>query len=154
MSLHTSDATTPQQITNNTAEQPRLVVDLKRSGTNTPAELSPGSVNSDPDDGCDDKYSCRSGESEVTATVHDDVPETSTVRPHSMFSASDDTEHNSSNRPSISASTHNGPPEATITSAAAATSALPTNKKPNLLNTYMRRLFDHYKVNFVLIFDV
>lgn len=134
----------PQPIAT-TTEQPRLHVDLKRSGANTPAELSPGSVNSDPDDGCD-KYSVRSGESEVTATVHDDVPETSIVQPHSMFGGND-AEH-SSNRPSISTSTtHNGP-EATITSA----TSLPLNKKPKLLNTYMRRVFEHYKVNFAFVF--
>lgn len=144
MSMYPTDTVTPSEAPQITAttEPHQLVVDLKRSGANTPAELSPGSVNSDPDDGCD-KYSCRSGESEVTATVHDDVPETNIVRPHSMFSDSDDVDHNST-RPSISASTNNGP-EATIT-----TTAMPPNKKPNLLNTYMRRVFNHYKVNLYL----
>lgn len=152
MSLHTAaddDALHPTQPAPTiaiAAESPRLVVDLKRSGANTPAELSPGSVNSDPDDGCD-KYSCRSGESEVTATVHDDVPDTSIHQPpsHSIFS-NGAAEHHITNRPSITASINTGP-DATITTAA--TTALPPNKKPNLLNTYMRRLFDHYKVNFI-----
>lgn len=144
-SLHTSESVPPRsehhQI-ENTIES-RLAVDLKRSEANTPAELSPSSVNSDPDDGCD-KYSCRSGESEVTATVHDDVPETSIIHPsHSMFSASGkDVEQ------TTPSSTSNGP-EATITTVTG--TALPPNKKPNLLNTYMRLLFDHYKVNFTFL---
>lgn len=126
-------------------ELKKLVVDLSGAGacetvTTELGSSSSRSSSSDPDDGCD-KYSCRSGESEVTATVNDDVPAAPTDNLH--------------NTQSHSKSDHivpqpTGPSEASATTTCTAVPPL----KQNLLNTYLRRLFDHYKVTIFLLFDL